>query len=119
MDQQDKEKIRKIIIDRKRAHKFFSENSDVYNSFIDMEGKTFTDGNLSKMHKELIALGISVYRNCESCMEWHLKQALDSGATTGQIIETINVGIEMGGGVATVAARFAMNVLEYHTRSTE
>lgn len=115
MDQQNRDKIEKIIVDRKRAHKFYSEKSEVYNAFIKMENVTFTEGNLEKKYKELIAFGISIYRNCESCMEWHLKQALDSGATSEQIIEAINVGIEMGGGVATVAARFAMNILEYYT----
>ena len=31
-----------------------------------------------------------------------------------EIIEAIEVGIEMSGGLGTVAARFAMNVLEYY-----
>ncbi|MDR1222098.1 MAG: carboxymuconolactone decarboxylase family protein [Tannerella sp.] len=66
--------------------------------------------------KELIAVGISVVLNCESCMEWHIKQLLDEGATENEIIEAIEVGIEMGGGQATVSARFAMNVLEYYRK---
>ena len=47
-------------------------------------------------------------------MEWHIKQALDGGATEGEIIEAIEVGIEMSGGPGTVAARVAMNVLTYY-----
>ena len=35
--------------------------------------------------------------------------------TQEQIIEAIGVGIEMGGGPATVSSRFAMKVLEYYT----
>jgi alkylhydroperoxidase/carboxymuconolactone decarboxylase family protein YurZ len=50
-------------------------------------------------------------------MEWHIKQALDGGATEYEIIEAIEVGIEMGGGPATVSAHFAMNVLEYYSKS--
>ncbi len=110
-------KIDKIILDRKRAHIFFSKNSEVHNKFIEMENKTFTEGSLEKKNKELIAFEIAIYRNCESCMEWHLKQALDSGATNKQILEAIDIGVEMGGGVATVAARFALNVLDYYTKS--
>jgi AhpD family alkylhydroperoxidase len=68
------------------------------------------------MHKELIAVGISVVINCESCMEWHIKQAIDAGADTTQVIEAIGIGIEMGGGPATVSARFAMKVLEYYQK---
>ncbi|MDR1722632.1 MAG: carboxymuconolactone decarboxylase family protein [Tannerella sp.] len=81
---------------------------------MDMESKTFANGKLSKLQKELIAIGISVVINCESCMEWHIKQALDDGGTEDEILEAIGVGIEMAGGPATVSARFAMNVLEYY-----
>jgi alkylhydroperoxidase/carboxymuconolactone decarboxylase family protein YurZ len=49
-------------------------------------------------------------------MEWHIKQALDDGATGGEILEAIGVGIEMSGGPGTVSARFAMNVLEYYQK---
>ena len=52
--------------------------------------------------------------NCESCIEWHIKEALKNGATEQQIIEAIEVGIEMGGGPATVSSRFALKVLEYY-----
>ncbi len=116
MDKSDIEKIQKIVADRKKANRFYTDNSQVYNSFVNMEQKTYAAGNLEKKYKELIAVGISVIINCESCMEWHIKQALDSGATREQVIESIEVGIEMGGGPATVSARFAMIVLEYHTK---
>jgi AhpD family alkylhydroperoxidase len=114
MENSDKEKIEQIVKARKRANAFYLEKSKVYQSFIKMEEATFSDKELSKKQKELIAVGISIVINCESCMEWHIKQALDSGATENEIIEAIEVGIEMGGGPATVSARFAMNVLEYY-----
>jgi AhpD family alkylhydroperoxidase len=116
MDKSDTEKIEKIIADRKKAHRFYTDNSPVYRSFVDMEQKTYKDGKLEKRYKELIAIGISIVINCESCLEWHIRQALDSGATREQVIESIEVGIEMGGGPATVSARFAMNVLEYYAK---
>ncbi len=115
MNSKAKEKIERIISDRKRAYKFFIENSKVYKSFVEMEERTFSEGHLDKKSKELIALGISIHTNCEPCMEWHLKQALDSGATKEQILEALEVGMEMGGGPATVSSRFAFQVLEYYT----
>jgi AhpD family alkylhydroperoxidase len=114
MDEIDKNKIEKIISDRKTSHDYFLKNSNVYKSFVQMEQNTFTDGNLSRMNKELIALGISIVINCESCMEWHIKEALNAGASIKQIIEAIEVGIEMGGGPATVASRFALKVIDYY-----
>jgi AhpD family alkylhydroperoxidase len=117
MENLDKEKIERIIQTRKKAHSFYNLKSKVYKSFVSMEQNTYKDGRLSKLHKELIAIGISVVLNCESCMEWHIRQALDCGATEDEIIESIEVGIEMSGGPGTVSARFAMNVLEYYRQS--
>lgn len=116
MDLKDKDKIGQIISLRKKANSYYSKRSKVYKSFLEMEKNTYAGGALSKKDKELIATGISVVTNCESCMEWHIKQAIDDGASHDEIIEAIEVGIEMSGGPGTVAARFAMNVLEYYQK---
>ena len=116
MQNSDKEKIEQIVSTRKKAHSFYLKKSKVYQSFAGMEQNTYKDGILSKKQKELIAIGISVVINCESCMEWHVKQALEDEATEDEIIEAIEVGIEMSGGPGTASARFAMNVLEYYTK---
>ena len=116
MDVSDKQKIEQIIQTRKKAHSFYLNKSGVYRSFVEMEQKTYQSGALDKQQKELIAIGISIVINCESCMEWHIKQALDDGATQEQIIEAIEVGIEMSGGPGTSSARFAMNVLDYYSK---
>ncbi|MBD3255508.1 MAG: carboxymuconolactone decarboxylase family protein [Candidatus Lokiarchaeota archaeon] len=118
MDDQDISKIEKIIKDREEANTYFNNiNSDVYKAFLDMERSAFRKGELEKKNKELIALGISIVINCESCMEWHTKEALRSGASDKDVIEAIEVAIEMGGGPATVASRFAVKALNYHKKS--
>ena len=96
MNDFDKEKIESIIKARKQANVFYSKNSKVYEHFTRMELETYQDKYLLRMQKELIAVGISVVINCESCMEWHIKQALDCGASKEQLLEAIEVGIEMG-----------------------
>jgi AhpD family alkylhydroperoxidase len=114
MEKSEEEKIERIVKTRKRADAFYLKKSKVYQSFVKMEEATFADGALSRQQKELVAVGISVAIDCESCMEWHIKQALDNGAAGNMVLEAIEVGMEMGGGPATVSARFAMNVLEYY-----
>jgi alkylhydroperoxidase/carboxymuconolactone decarboxylase family protein YurZ len=49
--------------------------------------------------------------DCESCMQWHIEQAARAGATMQEVLEAVEVGIEMGGGPATVSARFALDVM--------
>ncbi len=116
MENLDKDRIEQIIKTRKQAHSFYMKRSKVYKSFVDMELNTYKERNLSKKQKELIAIGISVVKDCESCMEWHIKQAIDDGSSEEEIIESIEVGIEMSGGPGTASARFAMNVMEYYRR---
>ena len=116
MENSAKEKIEQIVKIRKQAHSYYLKKSEVYRSFVEMEKNTYKTGELTKKQKELIAVGISIVTNCESCMEWHIKQALDDGASEAEINEAIEIGIEMSGGPGTVAARFAMNVLEYYKK---
>lgn len=105
-------KFRELSSQRKKAHtKLLKVKSPVYKAFLDMEQAAFREGEITKMTKELIAVGISVVINCESCMQWHIEQAAQAGATEQQLLESIEVGIEMGGGPATAHARFALEVM--------
>jgi AhpD family alkylhydroperoxidase len=107
------DKIDEISRKRKEAHaKLHSLGSKVYDAFLHLEAAAFADGALSRKIKELIAIGISVKSDCESCMQWHIEQAAAAGAGMREVLEAVEVGIEMGGGPATVSARFALEVME-------
>ncbi|HSO18563.1 MAG TPA: carboxymuconolactone decarboxylase family protein [Desulfosarcina sp.] len=106
------DKLREMSRRRKAAHTRLLElGSPVYKAFLQMEAAAFADGVLPKKIKELIAVGISVAGDCESCMQWHIEQAAQAGATEREVFEAVEVGIEMGGGPATVSARFALEVM--------
>lgn len=106
------DELKTITRIRKKANQKFKEmDSKVYAKFLELETLAFSDGKVSKKYKELIALGVSVVINCESCMQWHIEQAASAGATIEEVMEAIEVAIEMGGGPATVSARFALRVM--------
>ena len=105
--------LKKMSERRKAAHKRLLQlDSKVYKAFLAMEEAAFSDAALPKKTKELIAVGISVVIDCESCMQWHIEQAAKAGAGYDEILEAVEVGIEMGGGPATVSARFALEVMD-------
>ena len=105
--------LEKVSRKRKQAYgKLLLLKSKVYEAFLDMEQVAFSDGALAKKYKELIAVGISVVIDCQSRMQWHIEQAVQAGATKKEVLEAVEVGIEMGGGPATVSARFALDVME-------
>jgi AhpD family alkylhydroperoxidase len=106
-------RLEEISARRKKAHtRLLARNSKVYEAFLAMEKATYSDGALPKKQKELIAVGISVVKDCESCMQWHIEQAAAAGASFEEIFQAVEVGIEMGGGPATVSARFALEVMD-------
>ncbi len=107
------DKLEAIAEKRKASHARLLElDSKVYKAFVALEQATFRDGALSKRQKELVAIGISVVKDCESCMQWHIEQAAQAGASFREVLEAVEVGIEMGGGPATVSARFALDVMD-------
>jgi len=106
-------RLRDLARRRKRAHTALLRlGSPVYAAFLQMEKAAYADGALPRKVKELIAVGISVVRDCDSCMQWHIEQAAKAGAVKREVFEAVEVGIEMGGGPATVSARFALEVMD-------
>ena len=88
-----------------------SKGSQVYPAFLQMENAAFADGALPKKTKELIAIGIAVRRDCASCLQWPIEQAATAGASGREVLEAVEVGIAMSGGLATVSARPALAVM--------
>lgn len=111
--EQSHEKLAQITLQRKWAHgQWLRLNSKVYNAAMKLEEAAFVDGALSRKQKELIALGIGVITDCQSCMQWHMEQAKQAGATQREVVEAIEVAIEMGVVPAAVHARFALEVMD-------
>jgi AhpD family alkylhydroperoxidase len=66
--------------------------------------------------KELIALAISVAVRCDDCIAFHAKAAVDQGATSDEIHETLGMAIYMGAGPA---AMYAAHALEAYKQFAE
>jgi AhpD family alkylhydroperoxidase len=110
----EERRIDEYVQARERAKAYFEEKSPVYRAFTELEKQAFRAGSLDRKTKELIAVAISVIVKCEPCMEHHVREALQHGATEEQILESLEVAIEMGGGPATVQARFALSAMEHY-----
>ncbi len=115
LDKTDIEKIERIEKDSMYVHESFtSRDSKAYEGYLKLMAGAMKEGSLSKMHKELIALGISAFHNCEPCIVWHVREALKGGASDAQVTEAIDVASEMGGGPVIARSSFAFRVLEYY-----
>jgi AhpD family alkylhydroperoxidase len=69
-----------------------------------------------KKNKELMAIAISICIRCEDCIAYHMQNAIKAQASREEVIESINVAIEMGGGPSTVYGGKAIAAYEEFTR---
>ncbi|MHC1609970.1 MAG: carboxymuconolactone decarboxylase family protein [Candidatus Methanofastidiosia archaeon] len=58
--------------------------------------------------KELIAIVISIINRCETCIDYHVKRAMDAGACEEEIVEAISVLMLMRGFPEEVWSRKAL-----------
>ena len=69
-------------------------------------------GALDAKTKELMALAISIAVGCEGCIAYHIHDAVEAGATRPELLETISVGLMMGGGPGSIYAAHALEAIE-------
>jgi len=81
-------------------------------AFTQLHKSATADGALSRRAKELIALGVAMTQNCDGCIAYHVKDALEAGASAEEIVETIGVVVMMGGGPAVVYGCEALEALD-------
>lgn len=81
-------------------------------AYRELHKKATGEGALTRTTKELIALGIALNVNCDGCLAYHVRDALQAGATREQILETIGVAVMMGGGPAVVYGCQALEALD-------
>lgn len=62
--------------------------------------------------KELIAVGASVTANCQPCLEYHVRMALENGADGPEITEAVEVGKMVRKGAAAKFDQHARSLIE-------
>jgi AhpD family alkylhydroperoxidase len=62
----------------------------------------YADGALTRKMKELIALALSVASRCDGCVAYHARRAYELGVPREEVVETIGIAIQMGGGPSMV-----------------
>ncbi len=87
-------------------------NPDAFRGFKDFMGAAKQEGALSHKVKELIGVALSVVRQCEWCVPFHVKNAFDAGATKEEMIEATWIAVMLGGGPSLMFARRVLEAIE-------
>lgn len=85
------------------------QSPELMSAYLDLACASSKEGALDTKTKELMALAIGIVTRCDGCIASHIQAALKAGVTREEVIDTIGVAIEMGGGTAVV---FGVGALE-------
>ncbi|HEX7340622.1 MAG TPA: carboxymuconolactone decarboxylase family protein [Rhodanobacteraceae bacterium] len=77
---------------------------DSMKAFWQFDRHAFADGQLSVLHKQLMAVAVALTTQCPYCLEIHRKAAQDAGATDAQLAEAALVAAAMRAGGAITHA---------------
>ena len=80
---------------------------DIMKAFSGIAQTALAPKALDAKTKELIALGIGVAIRCDDCIAFHIKAAVEHGATREEIGETLGMAIYMGAGPSVTYASHA------------
>ncbi len=89
---------------------------EVMKAFAGIAQAALAKNALDPKTKELIALAISVAVRCDDCIAFHAKAAVDQGATSDEVHETLGMAIYMGAGPS---AMYAAHALEAYQQFSE
>ena len=88
------------------------ELSGPMGGFARLHRKAVDDGALPAKVKEMMALAVSIAIGCDGCIAYHTHDAVAAGATRPELIETIGVGVLMGGGPGSIYAVHALDAVD-------
>ena len=70
------------------------------------------EGALDSKTKKLIALAISVSRQCEWCTAFHAKEAMNEGATEAEMVEACSIAIILAGSPALMSMKILFDTVD-------
>jgi AhpD family alkylhydroperoxidase len=82
---------------------------EVMKAFANIAQSALAPKALDRKTKELIAVGISVAIRCDDCIGFHVKAALEQGASQEEVTEALAMAIYMGAGSSVMYATHALD----------
>lgn len=92
--------------------RIFESDSLVIKRFFNLDTNTYQEGALDRKTKELMGLGISLAMRCESCVKYHIGEAIALGATEKELLETFEIALIIGGSIVIPELRRAFAYMD-------
>lgn len=106
------------ILDYKQGSSRIEEKfPDIARGYYEFTNACFKEGTISQKHKQLAALGISMYAKDEYCIMYHAKGAAEQGATEEELMEIIGISAALGGGAAfSQGVTLALDTFDFYNQ---
>lgn len=88
-----------------------SGNLDI-KRFFALDSRVYENGALPVRTKELLGLVASLVLRCDDCVSYHLVRCAEEGLSDEEILETLSVGLVVGGSIVIPHLRRAVATLE-------
>jgi AhpD family alkylhydroperoxidase len=86
-------------------------NLDI-NRFFALDSRVYGDGALPAATKELLGLVASLVLRCDDCITYHMVRCVEEGLQDEEIVETMAVGLVVGGSIVIPHLRRAVATLD-------
>lgn len=101
-----------VAFRQKMNERILAEDNLVIKRFFALDERTYQEGALDGKTKELLGLSASMVLRCDDCIAYHVAQALKSGASREEIMETFSISLIVGGSIVIPHLRRAVALLD-------
>jgi AhpD family alkylhydroperoxidase len=88
-----------------------ADNLDI-RRFFALDSRVYDDGALPARTKELLGLVASLVLRCDDCVSYHLVRCAEEGISDAEILESLAVGLVVGGSIVIPHLRRAVATLD-------
>ncbi|MDX1455176.1 MAG: carboxymuconolactone decarboxylase family protein [Gammaproteobacteria bacterium] len=98
---------------QKMNDRILAEDNRVIKRMFSLDNLTYREeGELDTKTKELMGLVASLVLRCDDCVSYHISQSLSVGAQRKEIMETMSIGLVVGGSIVIPHLRRAVAFLD-------
>ena len=108
--------------DKKYVRDYRQHSADLLASYVAFSGAVFADDEaraIPKKYRELMALAVSVSKQCPYCIETHSTAAVKAGANEAELAEAAWVASAIGAGAAYTHGRLGFKLSGIHDHPAE
>ncbi len=98
---------------QKMNDRILAEDNRVIKRMFSLDNLTYREGGvLDTKTKELMGLVSSLVLRCDDCVSYHISQSVAVGASREEIMETMSIGLVVGGSIVIPHMRRAVAFLD-------